>query len=206
MLAAHLRGRDAIRSGPGAFPVGITLAIQDCVAEPGGEEKLASMRRESFEPFLEAARADDFVGVQTYSRTRFGPAGALPPEPGVPVLVMGYEYWPQALEGTIRYAAEVSGVPIVVTENGIGTDDDAQRVSYYREALAALARCLESGIDVRGYYAWSLLDNYEWLYGYKPRFGLVAVDRETQQRTPKRSAQLLGEVARANAFDAAMFV
>ena len=206
MLAAHLRGRDAIRSGPGAFPVGITLAIQDCVAEPGGEEKLASMRRESFEPFLEAARADDFVGVQTYSRTRFGPAGALPPEPGVPVLVMGYEYWPQALEGTIRYAAEVSGVPIVVTENGIGTDDDAQRVSYYREALAALARCLESGIDVRGYYAWSLLDNYEWLYGYKPRFGLVAVDRETQQRTPKRSARLLGDVARSNAFDAAAFV
>jgi len=150
VLAAHLRGRDAIRSGPGAFPIGVTLAIQDCQAVPGGEGKLAAMRRESFEPFLEAARADDFVGVQTYSRTRFGAAGVLPPEPGVPALVVGYEYWPQALEGAIHYAATVSGVPVVVTENGIGTDDDAQRVSYYREALAALVRCLEAGIDVRG--------------------------------------------------------
>ncbi len=122
----------------------------------------------------------------------------LPPEPGVPVLVMGYEYWPQALEGTIRYASDVSGVPIVVTENGIGTGDDAQRV--------ALVRCFEAGIDVRGYYAWSLLDDYEWIHGYKPRFGLVSVDRETQQRTPKRSAQLLGDVARKNVFDAATFV
>jgi beta-glucosidase len=122
----------------------------------------------------------------------------LPPEPGVPVLVMGYEYWPQALEGTIRYASDVSGVPIVVTENGIGTGDDAQRV--------ALVRCFEAGIDVRGCYAWSLLDDYEWIHGYKPRFGLVSVDRETQQRTPKRSAQLLGDVARKNVFDAATFV
>jgi len=129
----------------------------------------------------------------------------LPPEPGVPVLVMGYEYWPQALEGTIRYASDVSGVPIVVTENGIGTGDDAQRVAYYREALSALVRRLEAGIDVRGYYAWSLLDDYEWIHGYKPRFGLVSVDRETQQRTPKRSAQLPGDVARANAFNAAAF-
>ncbi|MCX5739973.1 MAG: family 1 glycosylhydrolase [Proteobacteria bacterium] len=109
------------------------------------------------------------------------------------------------MEGTIRYASDVSGVPIVVTENGIGTGDDTQRVAYYREALSALVRCLEAGIDVRGYYPWSLLDNYEWIHGYKPRFGLVSVDRETQQRTPKRSAQLLGDVARANAFNVAAF-
>jgi len=59
--------------------------------------------------------------------------------------------------------------------------------------------------STRGYYAWSLLDDYEWIHGYKPRFGLVSVDRETQQRTPKRSAQLPGDVARANAFNAAAF-
>jgi beta-glucosidase len=201
LLAAHRRARDVLKAGRGDFPVGVTLAMQDCVAAPGGDAKLAEARRESFDPFLDAAReGDDFVGVQTYSRTRFGPDGALPPEPGVPVLVMGYEFWPQALEGTLRYAAR-AGVPLLVTENGIGTDDDAQRVAYYREALAALVRCLEDGIDVRGYFAWSLLDNYEWLHGYRPRFGLVAVDRETQARTPKPSAALLGRVARENAFD-----
>ena len=147
------------------------------------------------------SRSDDFIGVQTYSRSRFGPDGPLPAEDGVPVLAMGYEYWPQALEGTIRWAAEATGVPVVVTENGIGTDDDAQRVSYYREALSALVRCLDDGVDVRGYYAWSLLDNFEWIHGYGPRFGLVSVDRTTQVRTPKPSARLLGEVARKNAFD-----
>jgi beta-glucosidase len=201
MLAAHLRARDVLRAGPGDFPVGVTLAMQDCVAAPGGEEKLAEARSSSFDPFLEAAQEDDFIGVQTYSRTRFGPEGPLPPEEGVPVLVMGYEYWPQALEGTIRYAAEKARVPVIVTENGIGTDDDAQRVDYYREALSALVRCIEDGIDVRGYYAWSLLDNFEWLFGYEPRFGIVAVDRATQERTPKPSARLLGKVARQNAFD-----
>jgi beta-glucosidase len=118
---------------------------------------------------------------------------------------MGYEYWPQALEGTIRYAAEKARVPVIVTENGIGTDDDAQRVDYYREALSALVRCLEDGIDVRGYYAWSLLDNFEWLFGYEPHFGIVSVDRETQERTPKPSARLLGDVARRNAFDPGAF-
>ncbi len=205
MLAAHMRSRDVLRSGPGEFPVGVTLAMQDCVAVAGGEEKLKEARAASFDPFLEAAREDDFIGVQTYSRTRFGAEGPLPAEEGVPVLVMGYEYWPQALEGTIRYAADVARVPVLVTENGIGTDDDAQRVAYYREALSALVSCLEDGIDVRGYYAWSLLDNYEWLFGYGPRFGIVDVDRETQARTPKPSAHLLGRVARNNAFDPGTF-
>ena len=80
MLAAHCRARDVIRSGPGDFPVGITLAMQDLVAVPGGEAHLAEARAESFDVFLDAASNDDFVGVQTYSRTRYGPDGPLPPE------------------------------------------------------------------------------------------------------------------------------
>jgi beta-glucosidase len=82
---------------------------------------------------------------------------------------------------------------------------DDQRVDYDREAISALTRCIEDGIDVRGYYAWPLLDNFEWLFGYGPRFAIVAVDRETQKRTPKRSAHLLGDVARHNAFDRETF-
>ena len=96
---------------------------------------------------------------------------------------MGYEYWPQALEATIRRAVEVAGTPVYVTENGIGTADDDQRVRYVTEALAGVGRCLDDGLDVRGYFYWSLLDNFEWAFGYRPTFGLVAVDRETQART-----------------------
>lgn len=206
MLDAHVRASAVIRGARGDFPIGVTLAMQDLQAGPGGEERLAQARVDCFDPFLEAARSDDFIGVQTYSRTRFGPDGVLPAEDGVPVLIMGYEFWPQALEETIRYASDVAGVPVYVTENGIGTDDDDQRVAYYREALGALGRCLHSGIDVRGYYAWSLLDNFEWIHGYGPRFGIVSVDRKTQTRTPKRSAGLLGAVAKANEFDPNAFV
>jgi len=201
MLAAHLKARDAIKTGPGHFPVGLTLSLSDDQAVAGGEAARDAFRRDVYAPFLEAARADDFVGVQTYSRTRWGADGVLPPEEGVPVLIMGYEFWPEALEATIRHAHAVAGVPVLVTENGIGTDDDTQRVAYVRRALAGVARCLDDGVPVLGYYYWSLLDNFEWMLGYAPRFGLVAVDRDTQARTPKPSARLLGSIARANAID-----
>jgi beta-glucosidase len=90
-------------------------------------------------------------------------------------------------------------VPVLVTENGIGTADDGDRVRYVERALRGVLDCLADGIDVRGYVHWSLLDNFEWAFGYGPTFGLVAVDRTTQVRTPKPSARWLGGIARANA-------
>ncbi|MEO8603242.1 MAG: family 1 glycosylhydrolase [bacterium] len=199
MLDAHILAREVLKSGCGSFPVGITLAMQDYQAEPGGEAQRDEARRISFDPFLEVARDDDFVGVQTYSRVRFGAEGHLGPEPGVPTLVMGYEFFPEALEATIRYAHRKAGVPIYVTENGIGTTDDAQRLEYVQRALAGVVRCLADGLDVRGYFYWSLMDNFEWLFGYGPKFGLLAVNRDTQRRRVKPSAEWLGAIARANA-------
>ena len=201
MLEAHIKARDAIKAGPGKFPVGVTLSMSDCQAEPGGETERDRARAEGVDLFLDAARQDDFVGVQTYTRTRFGPEGPLGPEEGVETLIMGYEFWPEALEATIRYAAEKAGVPIYVTENGIGTTNDEQRIEYVRRALEGVTRCLEDGIDLRGYFYWSMLDNFEWVYGYGPQFGLISVDRETQERTPKPSADYLGRIMKANAFD-----
>lgn len=204
MVRAHVKGREAIKSSRGSFPVGLALAMRDEQAVPGGETQRDEARTETYEPFFEVAKTDDFLGVQTYSRQRWGADGPLGPEEGVPTLIMGYEFWPEALEATIRYAGERTGVPIHVTENGIGTTDDAQRVEYVRRALAGVARCLRDGIDVRSYFYWSLLDNYEWMLGYAPQFGIVAVDRATQLRTPKPSAGFLGEIARANQVDAAL--
>jgi beta-glucosidase len=89
-------------------------------------------------------------------------------------------------------------VPLLVTENGIGTTDDAQRIRFVTTALEGVLRCLADGIDVRGYVYWSLLDNFEWAFGYRPRFGLVAVDRRTFAREPKPSAAWFASVARAN--------
>jgi beta-glucosidase len=114
---------------------------------------------------------------------------------------MGYEYYPQALEATIRRAWDVTKgeVPILVTENGIGTDDDGQRLAYVRAALEGVLTCLADGIDVRGYTYWSLLDNFEWAFGYGPRFGLASVDRTTFVRTAKPSAARYAEIIRAHA-------
>jgi beta-glucosidase len=198
---AHRKAVVAIRAAAPGVPVGLTLSMDDYQAVDGGESKRDQIRRSMEDVFLDATGGDDFVGVQTYSRSRIGPDGRVPTEDGVPTLIMGYEYYPQALEATIRRAWEVTRgeVPIVVTENGIGTDDDAQRVAYVRTALEGVLTCLADGIDVRGYTYWSLLDNFEWAYGYGPRFGLVDCDRHTFVRTPKDSARWLGRVARANA-------
>jgi beta-glucosidase len=198
-IEAHHRAAQALRAGPGDAPVGLTLSMSEYVAVDGAEERVAGKRHRREDIYLEAARGDDFIGVQTYSRARVGPDGDLPPEQGVETTQMGYEFWPQALEATIRRAAEVTGVPVLVTENGIGTDDDEQRVAYTQTALEGVQRCLADGIDVRGYVHWSLMDNFEWVLGYGPTFGLVAVDRETQARSPKPSASWLGGIARANA-------
>jgi beta-glucosidase len=200
LIDGHEKAASALRSGPGDFPVGLTLSMTDYQAEEGAEQRAARIRRNAEDVYLEAAREDDFIGVQCYSRSRVGPDGVLGPAPGVETTQMGYEFWPEALEATVRRAWEVTdGVPVFVTENGIGTDDDTRRVEYVTRALGGVRRCLDDGIDVRGYTYWSALDNFEWTLGYGPTFGLVEVDRHSFERRPKPSAAWLGAIARANA-------
>ena len=110
---------------------------------------------------------------------------------------MGYEFYPQALENVLRRAA-TAGLPLIVTENGVATSDDTRRVEFIRQATEGLHRCLVDGVDLRGYFYWSALDNYEWMFGYRPKFGLIAVDRATQRRTVKDSARFLGSIAKRN--------
>jgi beta-glucosidase len=197
-IDGHRKAVAAIKAGAPSVPVGLTLAMSDYQALPGGEAARDAYRRDMEDVFLEAARGDDYVGVQCYTRTRFGPRGLLGPEDGVRLTQMGYEFWPEALAATLRRARDVAGpLPLLVTENGIGTTDDAERIEFVTRALAGVRECLDEGLDVRGYVYWSLLDNFEWVFGYVPTFGLVAVDRETQVRTPKPSARWLGEIARS---------
>ena len=197
MIAAHHRAAAVLKAGPGAYPVGVSLALQDEQAVGPGSRRDRKCA-EVYEPWLEAASGSDFLGIQTYTRCRVGKKGDLGPEPGVELTQMGYEFWPEALEACLRYAAGRVRVPIFITESGIATGDDSRRIEYIRRSLEGVLRCLADGIDVRGYIHWSLLDNFEWIYGYRPKFGLIAVDRTTQQRTVKPSAHYLGEIARRN--------
>jgi beta-glucosidase len=201
LIAAHRKGYEALKSAGIAGPIGLTLALHDLHAEPGGELLRDAAAQLIEDQFLESVRGDDFIGVQTYTRIVFGPKGHVPTPDGAERTQMGYEFYPEALDATVRKAAHVTGCPVFVTENGIGTADDSRRIAYTRRALEGLHAAIAEGVDIRGYIHWSLLDNYEWLEGYRPKFGLVAVDRTTQARKPKPSAYWLGQVARNNALD-----
>jgi len=195
MRACHVAIRDALRAGPGSFPIGIALSMQEWEAVDGAEDSVASMREEMEDLYLRAAQEDDFIGVQCYTKMQIGPQGMVPPPPDQ-MLDMGYYYWPQCVEHTVRRASDVAKVPVIVTENGIGTTNDQQRIEYLEEAISGLHRAISDGVEVHGYFQWSLLDNFEWLHGYRLKFGIVEVDRETFERTPKPSAHWYGELAR----------
>ena len=135
-LAAHRAGRDAIKAVRPELAVGWTLANSDIQAGPGGTAIADRVRREVNERFLEASRGDDFVGIQTYGRTVFGADGLLPAPQGVEANQMGEEVFPQGLEATIREAWRIAGIPVIVTENGLATEDDTQRLAYLEIAVA----------------------------------------------------------------------
>ncbi|RDE07342.1 glycoside hydrolase family 1 protein [Sphingomonas aracearum] len=197
MLDGHAKATAAIKASAGNFPVGISLTMQE-IQGVGPNNRAAWAEQTQYGGWLEAARKADFVGVQTYSRLRFDAKGLMKPEAGVPVTDMGYENYPSAIGATIRFAARHIGKPIYLTETGLGTNDDTQRVAFIKATMAEVGKCLDEGLDVRGYLYWSLLDNFEWTSGYAKKFGLVAVDRTTFKRTPKPSAAYLGMRARAN--------
>ncbi|HNB96376.1 MAG TPA: family 1 glycosylhydrolase, partial [Microthrixaceae bacterium] len=146
--------------------------------------------------YLRESTGDDWVGVQSYTRNVFGPDGFIRDDPEDTRTLTGWEYWPTAVGEALRHTAGIVGdVPMIVTENGIATDDDERRIAYTDGALSSVRAALDDGLDVRGYLHWSLLDNYEW-GSYTPTFGLVAVDRETFRRTVKPSARWLGDIGR----------
>jgi beta-glucosidase len=198
IVRAHRLGVDALRSGPGDFPVGFTLSMDEMVADPGGETVLEAAQEILEDRFFRATEGDDFIGVQCYSRVHFGPEGQAPNDPDVPVTQMGYEYWPQGVEYCARRAAAVTGLPVLLTESGIATDDDTERIVYLAEVLRGVRRALDDGVDIRGYFVWSLIDNFEWEHGFRPKFGLHSFDPETFARHPKPSASWFGSVARTN--------
>jgi beta-glucosidase len=198
LIEAHRRAVEAVRAAAPGCRVGMTLAMSEWTAVDGGEAMVDQLRRPMEDVFLEATAGDDFIGVQTYSRERVSPAGYLGPEDGAELTLMGYEFRPSALEATIRRAASVTSLPVYVTENGIAATDDRRREAFIELALDGVERCIGDGIDIIGYTYWSALDNFEWVFGYGPTFGLIGVDRVTQRRSIKPSARMLGHIARSN--------
>jgi beta-glucosidase len=196
-VQAHQLAVKAVGEAAPGVPAGMTLALQALEPGEGGQALYRKLYDEARAPFYAAAHRDAFLGVQPYVRLRTGPTGYLPPRPGRPVDRSGHECDPGVLEDAIREAVRACGVPVYITEHGINSDDDAQRITHLVESLKGLARCRAEGLTVLGYTHWSLLDNFEWRSGYAQKFGLHAVDRETFVRRAKPSAARFAALVRA---------
>lgn len=185
---------------------------EELVEAMGGPEGDAwrEVLSESTTPLMEPI---DWLGVNYYSRAvvRHKAGGFLDTEtvrqPN-PHTAMNWEVYPPGLTDTLAWLHErTGGIPLYVTENGAAFDDppvtdgrlhDQPRMDYLRSHLRAASKAIEQGVNLRGYFAWSLLDNFEWSFGYDRRFGLVHVDPATQARTLKDSARLFTEVIATN--------
>ncbi|MBC2666801.1 glycoside hydrolase family 1 protein [Novosphingobium flavum] len=197
LIAGHKAGREAIKAVRPDLPVGVSLSMFDDQAA-GKDSIRDKMRDHLYGPWLAAVKGDDFLGVQNYERQVWTASGKLPTPAGVPVNYMGAEVYAPSLGNSVRYAHAASGLPIMVTEHGVGTVEDQIRCDLIPAALAGLRAAMADGVPVLGYLHWSLLDNFEWISGYKVKFGLHTVDPVTFARAPKPSAAVLGAIARRN--------
>jgi beta-glucosidase len=150
----------------------------------------------------------DTLGINYYTRQHVGAFAGERLEPAESVTAMGWEVHPASFGVLLQQLHErYQFGRYMITENGAAMPDldhdklrvvDADRIEYFRSHLAEVHTAIDAGVPIDGYFAWSLLDNFEWAHGYGPRFGIVAVDFETQQRTPKHSALWYSQVAKAN--------
>lgn len=141
------------------------------------------------------AHCQDFIGLNHYFHKKYGETFA---ERASAVRSdMGWEVHPTSLYHCL-IALKRYNVPIYVSENGIADDADSYRAQFIKNAAACVHRALSEGVDVRGYFYWSLLDNYEWAYGYTKRFGLVHVDFDTLTRTVRPSARVYADIIGRN--------
>ncbi len=154
-------------------------------------------------------RASTFIGLNYYGRVRFHHFRAMIPASGTPVKTLkdfGFvcddmvERYPGGLGKILAYLHRKFRLPVFITEHGAASNDENFRERDLRENLAALHGAMAGGVDVRGFFYWSLLDNFEWQFGYTKKFGLIAVDfaDETLPRAPKPLAAVYAEICRAN--------
>lgn len=197
IFECHKEAREIIKSINPNIRVGITLSLWDYRILPGGEKFVEKLQREDFLEWLPYIKDDDFIGVQNYTQKTYGKEGMIvESNENLRRTLMGYKFCPEALSNVIRFVSKYWDKPILVTENGISTENDKDRVEFIIRAIAGIYQCLEEGINVIGYIHWSLLDNFEWQLGFSQKFGLIAVERTTQKRYPKNSLYLLGDICK----------
>jgi beta-glucosidase len=201
---AHVRAYDILHRHRQDAQVGIahsTPYIVPCNPRRMADRLAASLRGSTLNsiPFRcfgrPACKALDFIGINYYARqvvrASASPFGSecTTDHHGAKrhFSALGWEVFPPGLAAVLRQFSRY-GLPLIVTENGIATDDEEERTRYLRDHVASLSHALNEGIDVRGYFWWTLMDNYEWTSGREARFGLYETDYSTQERRPRPAA------------------
>ena len=192
VMRAHQAAKKALKDCCPHLKVGLSLSLHDIQPGPHGEKAADKAWNEEFLHYLPYIQSDDFLGVQNYTRSVYGRHDVMDPPADSELTQMEYEFYPEALEHVLREVHKSFHGELLVTENGIATEDDSRRVEFLRRALDGVRAVLADGLPVRGYFCWSLLDNFEWQKGFSMTFGLIAVDRATMERHPKESLRYLG--------------
>ena len=192
MTAGHRAAREAIKARRPDLPVGSSIAIVDDVVVGDDASVRDRKRAEVYEHWLRAGprgrlhrRAELRARrVRRRRRRRRRPRARRSTRWAPPSS-------PPRSAGAVRYAHEVAGVPVLVTEHGMSTDDDTPRAAFIEPSLAGLLDAIDDGVPVLGYCHWTLMDNFEWIFGYGHQLGLHAVDRETFVRTAEAQRRRL---------------
>lgn len=191
---AHQKARKVMKEINNNLKIGLTLSLHDFQSEDNNNKFVNEEWELEFQRYIKYIKNDEFLGLQNYTRKIFDETGELPVPSNSKRTQMGYECYPQALENVIKKVAKEIDIPIMVTENGIATSNDKERVEFITEALNGLKRCQDYGINILGYMYWSLLDNFEWQKGFEYTFGLIEVNRNTFERIPKPSLYCLAKL------------
>lgn len=208
LVRAHTLAYDAVHEIAGVCRVGPAVNVTALKQPPGAslKDRLLGGPLDwlANHYFVDAARRrSDFIGVQYYSRATVqqllsGDPTAIPDGMRkLPRSDLGWEIYPKGMYHTVRDVSRRCKLPVIVTENGIADAADSMRAGFIRDHLVWLHRAMAEGADVRGYLHWALLDNFEWAEGFAPRFGLVAVDYGTGERTVRPSARYYEGICRS---------
>jgi beta-glucosidase len=157
-----------------------------------------------YQEYPEAKGATDFIGLNYYSNLIVSPLAKREPpfkplhRPGQPLTDMPYATYP---EGFYRALKRISTIdrPVIVTENGIADKVDDRREDYIRRYIYAMSRAIAEGVDIQGYYYWSLMDNFEWAEGNEMRFGLYEINYDTQERRLREGSKAFADIVKSHA-------
>lgn len=194
VMKAHQKAVSLIHQKHPELKTGLTLSLFDYQPDDDGRDQAEKLWNDDFLQYLPWIKNDDFIGIQNYTRKIVTKDGTIDCSEGSERTQMNYENYPYSIGHVLEHVHESYPGELIVTENGLATDDDNKRCKFMKEAFGSVLNAKQNGVPVNGYFYWSLLDNFEWQSGFGKTFGLIQVNRKTMERIPKPSLSVLNDL------------